>query len=166
MSGGPYDSRAIANEILSIAEGMDKKLTVMQLTKLVYLAHGWSLALLKRPLTANNPQAWQYGPVYPHVYKSFKKYQDMHIRDLARDKATGQPYVAFLKDDEKSILSSVVSSYGDMHAFQLSDIMHRENTPWKYTIDNYGLYKDIPQLVIQEHFERLAEQRNVGDQST
>lgn len=166
MTVGPYDSRAVANEILGIAQSMDKKLTLMQLTKLVYLAHGWSLALLERPLTANAPQAWQYGPVYPHVYKAFKGYQSKPIRDLARDKNTGVVYSGDFDDQEEELMRSVVSGYGDMHAFRLSDIMHRDGTPWKYTIDTDGLYKEIPDRVIKEHFEKLAEARGVEQQAT
>ena len=40
-----YSASAIANEILARATGAGVSLTSMQLIKLVYIAHGWSLAV-------------------------------------------------------------------------------------------------------------------------
>ena len=71
---GPYDSRAVANSILHNANETGKKLTPMQLIKLVYVANGWSLALLNRPLISEQIQAWQYGPVIPNVYRAFNRF--------------------------------------------------------------------------------------------
>ncbi|WP_131993555.1 type II toxin-antitoxin system antitoxin SocA domain-containing protein [Dokdonella fugitiva] len=40
----------------------------MQLLKLVYLCHAWTLGLLGRPLLREEVQAWRYGPVFPALY--------------------------------------------------------------------------------------------------
>src|SRR5262245_28802202 len=71
---GAHDPRAIANRVLEIRQEAGETTTVMQLIKLVYIADGWSLALRGKPLSKEDPQAWQYGPVYPTVYNAVRKY--------------------------------------------------------------------------------------------
>ncbi|WP_184090282.1 type II toxin-antitoxin system antitoxin SocA domain-containing protein [Sphingomonas xinjiangensis] len=46
----------------------------MQLLRLVYIAHGWSLGLLNEPLVNEEPEAWQHKPVFPAVYRAFRKF--------------------------------------------------------------------------------------------
>jgi len=46
----------------------------MQLIKLVYIAHGWTLGLYNQPLIGKQVEAWTYGPVIPSVYHDFKHY--------------------------------------------------------------------------------------------
>lgn len=162
MEHEPHDPRAIANRFLVLARRGGEQLTLMQLIKLVYLAHGWSLAIVGRPLSATLPQAWQYGPVFPQVYKAFKKFGSAPITELAIDKVTGRDFSADFDDDEKRIIQSVYDSYGSMHAFRLSDIMHREGTPWTNTYKSSGQYSAIPNAIISEHFKDLKEQRKVG----
>jgi len=161
----PYDSRAIANEILKIAGTQNKPLTIMQLLKLVYLAQGFALALLKRPLVANEVQAWQYGPVYPHVYRAFRHSGPNTITAPAINKETGLPYAAKLEADEREVVEAVVTTYGDMHAFQLSRLMHRDGTPWSTVFKRDGVYKPIPNDLIKAHFENLidGEKANAAD---
>ena len=77
-----HDERAIANKMLQLANANDLALTSMQLLKLVYLAHGWSIVLFDRPIISASPQAWQYGPVYPRIYKSIKKSGSSAVTEL------------------------------------------------------------------------------------
>jgi uncharacterized phage-associated protein len=65
---------SVANEFIGLAAQNDKFVTPMHLEKLCYMAHGFTLALLDRPLTRNIIEAWDYGPVYPDLYDSLKMY--------------------------------------------------------------------------------------------
>lgn len=62
-----YDVLTVADTILKIAKSKGKALTPMQLVKLTYIAHGWSLALHEKGLFKNKIEAWQYGPVIPDL---------------------------------------------------------------------------------------------------
>jgi uncharacterized phage-associated protein len=157
---GPYESRAIANAILHYANASGKALTPMQLIKLVYVANGWSLALLGRPLISEQIQAWQYGPVIPNVYRAFNAFGSSPITQAAINHATGFEFSADIDPDDMRLIKAVVDSYGHMHAFQLSNKMHEPGTPWTETFTTKGAYSVIPSDLIKKHFLFLKEQRN------
>src|SRR5579862_1609210 len=113
-----HDSRAVANRILEAARARGISLTIMQLLKLVYYAHGWNLAAYGEPLTRDAAEAWQYGPVYPTVYRALKN--GTEIVGPVRDFRTGVAVVDNFSPTEEAIIDFVVDNYGRMHAFQLS----------------------------------------------
>lgn len=156
-----HDPRAIANKILDIREETGKPLTVMQLIKLVYIADGWSLALLGKPLSKHNPQAWQYGPVYPRVYTAFKQFGSKPVTEPAYIKGTSTPYAEQFTDDEENLLREVVDAYGKLSAYALSSLTHQPGTPWSEAFER-GAYTDISLESMKEHFEGLRESRLVG----
>jgi uncharacterized phage-associated protein len=158
---GPYDSRAVANAVLHYAKASGKTLTPMQLIKLVYVANGWSLALLNRPLIAEQIHAWQYGPVIPNVYRAFNRFGSAPITGPAINDQTGFEYSADFDEDDQRLMKVVVDSYGHMHAFQLSNKMHEPGTPWTKTFTTKGPYSVIPADLIKRHFLELKEKRNV-----
>jgi uncharacterized phage-associated protein len=149
-----HDSRAIANRLLLIAKQKGCTLTIMQLLKLIFFAHGWSLAMLDRPLSKNKAQAWQYGPVFPHVYKALPGSGSKQIDSLIIDKSTGEPYDSNFDDDDDAIMSAVVEGYGKAHAYKLSRITHEEGSPWSIIFNSRGPYSEIPDSLIKEFFAR------------
>lgn len=150
---------AVANAVLDEAQRQQKPLTIMQLLKLVYIAHGWSLALLNAPLVNEEPEAWQHGPVFPSIYREFRRFGSQPIVGNAIG-PFGMPQVANLSSEQRAIISSVVQSYGDMHAFTLSRITHEAETPWSKTYrGGVGSSDDIPNAVIAEHYKKLADER-------
>lgn len=160
---GPFDARSIANRILDHAEHQGLHLTVMQLLKLVYLAHGWWLTFSGgNPLTTIRPEAWKYGPVHRDVYNSFRHFGSNPIVGRAVDSATGFEYREQVSDDIDQLLAQVVSSYGKHHAFTLSDIMHKPGTPWSVTSETRGHYAPIEDDLIREHFDDIRQQRPAG----
>jgi uncharacterized phage-associated protein len=157
-----HDSRAVANELLRVAQENGKSLTIMQLIKLTYLAHGFTLGVLNRPLTSHEVQAWQHGPVFPHVYKAFKDAGSLPIAYFAKNKGTGIEYVTKFTAEEREILQGVVESYGSMHAFELSSMLHREGEPWAIIYNRDGAYKPIPNELIKSHFDKLLKTDNAA----
>jgi uncharacterized phage-associated protein len=150
---GSHDPRAIANKILEFAGAKNIKLTIMQLVKLVYFAHGWSLALLDRGLSKHQSQAWQYGPVFPRVYSAFKHFGARHISKLAID-AESTPFNEDFDDDELAIIDAVVDTYGHAHAYDLSNLTHKAGAPWDMVYNEAGVYAPIPDDVIQSYFRK------------
>ena len=65
-----FSSSIIANYFLLKDKSM--KNDVMKVLKLVYISHGFHLALTNDPLIKENVMAWQYGPVIPELYFQLK----------------------------------------------------------------------------------------------
>lgn len=153
MSNRPL---AIANKVIAAAEANGQALTIMQVIKLVYIAHGWNLALLNKPLVNSPPEAWQHGPVYPEIYNYYRGYRSSPINSTAKDPNTGSEYNAQLDEATQSIIDQVVASYGKLHAFTLSDRTHQPNTPWsKIYNGGVGQFDPIPNDIIRNHFDSL-----------
>jgi len=48
-----YGSKAVANLLIDVAKGHGQKLDQMKLQKLVYISHGWNLAISGNPLISD-----------------------------------------------------------------------------------------------------------------
>jgi uncharacterized phage-associated protein len=162
-------SPEIANEFIALAKARGTPLTQMQLQKLIFIAHGWNLAIANERLTIDSPRAWDYGPVYRDLWEALKKYGSSPVEQpiLCRDYVAGlfhdepdSPAKAALNGSEKAIIGRVFSDYGRFHAFQLSALTHVEGSPWS-TIYAGGAGKDkeIPDNLIKGHFIELARAR-------
>ena len=150
---------AVANAVLEEAHAQGKSLTIMQLLKLVYIAHGWSLGLLNMPLVDEEPEAWQHGPVFPAIYREFRRFGSQPITTLASGPFGSIPH-ADLSEQQQTIIRSVVQGYGDMHAFALSRMTHQPDTPWDRVYQGgKGVSDDISNAIIAEHYKKLAHER-------
>ncbi len=151
-----HEPLAIANKVLGVASERGLSLTIMQLIKLVYFAHGWTLALLGKPLVNDEPQAWQHGPVYPSIYNEFRGFGSRPIERTAKNSWSGTDYETKLSDDELSVLEQVVSAYGKTHAFELSSRTHQKGTPWDQVYQGgVGKFQPIGNDLIKTHFDTL-----------
>ncbi len=146
-----HSSHAIANAFISIAEKENKKLTNMQIQKLVFIAHGYCLALLGEPLFYHNAHAWQWGPVIPKLYKSLQKYGNYHV-DASVDAQD-----SLLEEDVKfNLVEAIYKNYSHYSGSELSALTHQENTPWSITWskDRFGI---IPNNIISAHYKKLLD---------
>lgn len=156
------DGRAVANRLLDLAEERGMQLTLMQLLKILFFAHGISLGVRGVPLVADRAQAWQYGPVFPRVYRAFSKWGRLPIRDRAINKATGRPFAAELSAEELAVLSGTLDTFGPMEAFKLSDLSHAPGSPWDVTYRKEGVYKEIPNELIRDFYADIAKRAGAG----
>lgn len=164
----PAPSPEIANRFIDLASRRRQSLTHMQLQKLVYIAHGWNLALNNRPLTEDDPEAWNYGPVYRDLYLALRRYGSRPIDSLiARDdwsrvpsSAEEEEALGRLSPDEQAVLEKVFDVYGGFEAFQLSALTHQPNTPWDKVFNQSGHRNgNIRPDLIREHFVGLAQRQ-------
>lgn len=140
-----YDAKQIANEFIRRAAKRGKILSIMQLLKLIYIAHGWNLSLYNRPLIRNKIEAWQHGPVVPDVYNAFRG-QGIHIKNEAEVPEQS------IDPQTENILDQIYELYGDMSPFKLSDLTHVSGGPW-HIASKKGNYAHIPDHVIKAHYD-------------
>ena len=144
----------IANKFIERAQRDGVSLTNMQLQKLVYIAHGWALALLDQGLIYEPVEAWQWGPVIPSLYHSLSQYGSGEVTGPIN--VLGGKNVRPL---EEALLESVWKGYGKMSGFKLSTITHRKDTPWSRTMKAFGLRSFIPESYIRDHYRHLYDEQ-------
>jgi len=160
-------SAEIANEFIRRAKAEGRALTQMQLQKLVYIAHAWNLAINGSPLTQDNPQAWDYGPVYRDLRDALRKYgSDAVSKEIAyHDYTRGlfitenpdDPAIARLSAGETEVVDRVYKDYGKFHAYKLSALTHQDGSPWEKVYANgEGKNLEIKPDLIKEYFIDLA----------
>ena len=148
-----HDSRAIANYLVkkaAIDPKNGRRLTVLELIKLVYFAHGWFMGYSGRPLIRHPVEAWKHGPVIPQVYDAFRPWGIVAAK-LAVDKR-GNPYEADLAPDEREMVDSVYDRYIRLSAREMSRITHEPGAPWD-RIKPHGPYALMPNKIIREYYE-------------
>ena len=151
----PYDAVTVANRFIELAKAdAGKRLTPMQLIKLSYIAHGFSLAINKRPLLNESVEAWRYGPVVPSLYRKLKKYGSGDVTESLSPAFAGLKTERLDEDDQK-LIDTVYQKYGNLNGIQLSHLTHRSGTPWDvtYSPDEYG--NSIDNTVIRTHYATL-----------
>lgn len=131
---------SVANYFIELAQKEKTTITQLGLMKRVYIAHGFSLALLGRSLLDerfDDVQAWKYGPVIPSVYHSFKSFKSNPITEKSiimewDDKKNEAKYVTpELTDKEaKTIVEMVWGRYKEYSDSQMVALTHKEGTPW------------------------------------
>ena len=125
---------AIANYFINQSKD---GLSLMQLLKLSYVAHGFCLALYDRALSRELPQAWQYGPVFASMYHAFKYLGPdkitKHWQDELDDLLIDEDHLeSDFNENEKDMMNRVLEQYGSFSGWQLSALTHAKDTPWYY----------------------------------
>ena len=142
-------AECVANAFLDIAEGEGCALTNMQLQKLVYIAHGYCLALLNEPLIYNDVKAWQYGPVYPKLYKKLSKFGAGKVCGRIHHEKGESP-----STEQKEIIDAVWKVYGRMTGGKLSALTHQPGSPWSQTWSSAPHTTIAPEF-IKSHYQQV-----------
>ena len=165
---GPYSAKAVANALLQRSFNKKQTVTHLKLQKLVFLAHGYYLGMSKRPLINENFETWDYGPVCRGIYQEFRDTGGEPINRLATelDWDSGAEIPVPVPEDDKRfdrIADFVVQTYGDVSAFALCELSHKEGWAWDQTRkeDTFGLKnKDIPNDLIERDFAPFLKKKS------
>ncbi len=157
-----YDAVVVANELIALAKQDSIPVTNMKLQKLVYIAHGYCLAIFDRPLISNDVHAFEFGPVIPTLYNRLKKNGSKPIEHTVQ--TDSQELVE--NGLANVIVSKVWDAYKNLDALKLSAITHEANTPWEevWQKNRFGI---ISPDVIKKHYKQLLDEREeIKPQST
>lgn len=116
----------IANFFVQLSNDLpETDITNMKLNKMCYYAQGWSLARLGYPLFDDVIQAWEFGPVIPSVYHTYK------VCGKAPIEAPSDEFdESLLTSDELSLLTDVYISYEKYSPSALVKMTHMPGSPW------------------------------------
>lgn len=164
-----YSSIIIANEFLVLSFDDNDLVSPMKLLKLVYIAHGWNLAVYDKKLINEEVQAWKYGPVIRSLYDQVKEYGNTKITSLIsisvdfetlESEVPRIPRDTLEGDQALGLIRKVWKAYRHFTAIQLSNMTHQPGTPWfevyMPTKDRNVLGQEIPEKLIKEKFLELA----------
>ena len=170
----PFHPKAVANYLLGLGQRDGVPLSPMKMIKLVYLAHGWHLALLDEPLINEQIEAWPYGPVISSLYHELKGYGNKPIESPLLRGTHSPKGFSFsphsLGDGQslerrlaaENLIDAVWNTYKNFSAVQLSAMTHQTDSPWHRTWHEGGGSEmrgtDIPQNDNKQHFQHLADE--------
>ena len=126
----------------------------LKLIKLVYIAHGYHLALIGEPLLAEPVEAWKYGPVVAGIYDAVRHFRANPIApDLFKLYRQDRE---LLSDKSRRVIDEVAGAYGAHDGLALSAMTHLDGTPWDITYKKRGEYAVIPNKLIRDYYrERI-----------
>jgi uncharacterized phage-associated protein len=159
---------SVANYFVDKSLNGAKDLKPLKLMKLVYIAHGYMLALLNYSVfntRFDKVEAWKFGPVIPSVYHSFKRYGNMPIEEktggfvdvrLKNEEFVVDYVEPTLNDEEARMICDYVwERYGSYTDSTLVTMLHSPGTPWK---DVYveGQNNIIPDELTKQYYTRIS----------
>ena len=145
-------SLTIAREFHRLALAEDRPITPLELIKLTYIAHGWSLARRDKPLVGEPAEAWRYGPVFPMLYHCIKGYGGKPVKKIL-DYEPDEPIR--LTEDEKKLIQAVYQTYKKFRGIELSALTHQPDSPWDKVITSQGRDGEIDDALIKAHYKGL-----------
>lgn len=129
-----YGIRALANWILDYADSQELQITNMALNKLIYFSYEFALINHNRKLTGAKIEAWEHGPVFREVYRSFKHHGDKFIDDRASIFSPSKNTVEIVKPEldsaDQKIVSSAIEHLANLPASILREISHADGGAW------------------------------------
>ena len=153
-AGKGHDSLDVANQFILVARKKGNPIcSLTALIKLVYIAHGYCLALKDENLIRDRIEAWHYGPVIPRIYHAFKREQPAPVPlERAQDAANEElgEYALF-------IIKTVHQGYGHLRFDEISLLTHRQGSPWSVVWREKGHGAEIDNEMIGEYYRGMIE---------
>jgi uncharacterized phage-associated protein len=151
----PAWSPEVANEFIRLAANQGRPLDQIQLQKLVYIAHGWCLALHGQPLTGDRPEAWDFGPVYRRLADALALHGLGPVTDQI---CVPEEVRTELEVVERDLIARIYQDYSRFSGSQLSNLTRRGNAPWaQIYAGGAGKFRDIPHDLVRAQFVQIAE---------
>ncbi len=160
---------AVANFFLKKGQEENITITPMKLLKLVYLGYAWHYWNTKNKLFDEEILAWRHGPVIASLYHEFKHYGQHPIKTLSKelifeeegeDDYSAKEIIPEDIDDDiaKSALNFVWNRYKGYSSWQLRNMTHQENSPWRQAYTDHYAHDVIKDQHIEEYYNIIAKE--------
>lgn len=128
------NSRDYAEYIVSLCDEENCPINNMLLQSLLYFVQQDFLKRLDRPAFSEDFEAWSWGVVLPEVYNTYKQYGIQPITE--RNKEQYQRIASLLSGVDKYFINSVVGVCRMYSAWDISNIIQADGTPWSIIYNN------------------------------
>ena len=146
------DSKEFAKYVVSTAQSKGISLNLTKLQKIIYICDRILLACGSN-LIEENCKAWDYGPVYPKVYKWYSKNMgkpiqltDIKDSDLSEINGSIAP----------TVVKNAIDKLSDWTSAQLSEWTHQKGSPWDIARANNGMYSTIDKADMKNYFTSVG----------
>ena len=148
------NAKQIVSYILHRAEQLDP----LQINKIAFFCHGWSVGVNRKPLISETIEAWRWGPVIPSIYQTFRMFGELPVTynvflKLENVNATS---IDFSKE-ETAIMDPVIDYYSQYVGGVLIGITHEDGSPWQQCWVE-GMNNPIPNNLIEEYYRNKLDE--------
>jgi uncharacterized phage-associated protein len=130
-----------------------EEITPLALEKILFFSNGVNYALHGKRLIDEDSEAWQHGPVYPSVYRKYKRYGYKPIEDGIN--SVHGCMLSKVSMKEREAIDLVISTFGLYSPKMLEKISHAQ-TPWKEKRigyrDNQAGREVISELAVKDYY--------------
>ena len=140
-----YDSLKVAALIAKTCNELGFHYNNTKIQKLLYCCYGCALVILGQRLCDEYPRAWQFGPVFPRVFRYINRGRNLLDVNLE----------CSFPENVTALIKMVVETLGRYTAKSLSDWTHKEGSPWEVAVKmvDGDLGGFIPDDLIFEYFK-------------
>ena len=161
---GTVTSTMVARKFLDVAGGNDPLLTPFKLMKLVYISHGWHLAIFNDPLVFETVEAWPNGPVFRELYIATERFGKNRVKEIPETPSEldllKRGMIGELNENVQTIISTISKEYEENTGGELSAFTHLSGTPWYDTCERHGGTDDAPIIsndLIKDYYSKMLE---------
>lgn len=162
-----YDVLDISRYIINYVNDENKKVSNLQLQKILYYVQANFLVKRNYPCFSENIVNWTYGPVVEEVYREYRIHGYSHIPyqkkfntikynaennsiELQEEEFTKEGF----EEEDLKLIEEVVDSFIECDAFELVEKTHSE-APWKNTCQNDVISEEYIKKYYLDNIEKL-----------
>ncbi len=162
-----YGVRELSNWVLDYADSLGHPITNMALNKLLFFVYEHSLLMHGRKLTGAKIEAWEHGPVFREVYRSFKDHENRPIttRSTKYNPAIDQveQIIPEIDLNDEIIVREALEPIIHLPASILREISHDSRGPWAAVWHHSGQTNPGMQITDDLIIKQSAERHRVND---
>ena len=121
-----YNSISVGEYVATYAVSRGYFVNQTKLQRILDILYGSYLVGTGNRLVDEHPQAWPYGPVFPHARKRFEGLKQLNYSNI------DDPKYNDIRNDKDlhTLLDATLKTFGSWSAKALSEWSHKEGSPW------------------------------------
>ncbi len=141
-----YRASDIARYVIERCSATNRSISNLKLQKILYFIQAEFLVSKNLPCFAEEIQAWDFGPVVPDVYYTYRMFGSANIPCIGRSRVS-----QIISSKDKKILDNIIDECSRYSASALVEITHNQ-TPWMEAYEPGRNNKILPEN-IKSYFE-------------